>query len=130
MALLSILCHLLRLLKIFKPCQTFMMKLFYENNWRLRAVNCFRENFPYRCLTGSEIQFWSNLMKIMLGNNPAGNYMFKVNNRNARARSEICSKLTIKTPKRHQWRCSGVFNVNFEHISHLALVFLLLTLSR
>ena len=28
------------------------------------------------------------------------------------------------------WRRSGVFIVNFEHISHLVLVFLLLTLSR
>ena len=27
---------------------------------------------------------------------PAGNYMFKVNNRNTRLRCEICSKLTIK----------------------------------
>ena len=27
---------------------------------------------------------------------PAGNYMFKVNNRNTRTRCEICSKLTIK----------------------------------
>ena len=31
---------------------------------------------------------------------PVGNYMFKVNNRNTRARSEICSKLTIKTAER------------------------------
>ena len=31
--------------------------------------------------------------------NPAGNYMFKVNNRNTRTRCEICSKLTIKTPE-------------------------------
>ena len=31
---------------------------------------------------------------------PAGNYMFKVNNRNTRRRSEIFSKLTIKTPER------------------------------
>ena len=31
---------------------------------------------------------------------PAGNYMFKVNNRNTRTRYEICSKLTIKTPER------------------------------
>ena len=54
---------------------------------------------------------------------PAGNYMFKVNNRNTRARYEICSKLTIKTPERR----SGVFIVNFEHISHLVPVFLLLT---
>ena len=32
--------------------------------------------------------------------NPAGNCMFKVNNRNTRTRCEICSKLTIKTPER------------------------------
>ena len=39
---------------------------------------------------------------------PAGNYMFKVNT----------------------WRRSVIFIINFEHISHLVLVFLLLTLSR
>ena len=38
---------------------------------------------------------------------------------------EIYSKFTIKTPERR--RRSGVFIVNFEHISHLVLVFLLLT---
>ena len=31
---------------------------------------------------------------------PAGIYLLKVNNRNTRARCEICSKLTIKTQKR------------------------------
>ena len=31
-------------------------------------------------------------------NNPASNYMFKVNNRNTRTKCDICSKLTIKTP--------------------------------
>ena len=60
---------------------------------------------------------------------PAGNYMFKVNNRNTRTRCEICSKLTIKTSKRGQWRRFGAFFVNFEHTSHLVLVFLLLTLN-
>ena len=39
-------------------------------------------------------------------------------------------KLTIKTPERHEWRRSGVFIINFEHISHIVLVFRLLTLSR
>ena len=63
---------------------------------------------------------------ITQNNNPDGNYMFKANNRIARATCEICSKLTIKTPER---RPSGVLIVNFEHISHLALVLLLLTLS-
>ena len=57
---------------------------------------------------------------------PAGIYLLKVSNRNARTRGELCSVLTIKTPER--WRRSGVF-VNFEHIPHLALVFLLLILN-
>ena len=52
--------------------------------------------------------------------------MLKVNNRNISTRCEI-SKLTIKTPERRQWRCSGVFLVNIQHILHLVLVFLLLT---
>ena len=38
--------------------------------------------------------------------------------------STYTSKLLIR-----QWRRSGVFIVNFEHISHLVLVFLLLTLN-
>ena len=62
--------------------------------------------------------------------NPVGIYMFKVNYRNARTRCEICSKLTVKTPERRHCRRSGVHIVNFEHISHLVLVFLLVTLSR
>ena len=41
--------------------------------------------------------------------------MFKVNNKD--------------TERRH-WRRSDVFIVNFEHILHLVLAFLLLTLSR
>ena len=60
---------------------------------------------------------------------PVGIYLLKVNNRK-RTKCEICSKLTIKTPeRRHWWPCSGVFIFNFEHISHHALVLLLLTLN-
>ena len=40
-------------------------------------------------------------LKVLL----AGNYMFKVNNRNSRTRCEICSQLTTKTPERRQRRC-------------------------
>ena len=54
-------------------------------------------------------------------NSPANIYLSKVYNRIARKRCEICSKLTIKVPER---RHSGVFIVNFEHISHLFLVLL------
>ena len=55
--------------------------------------------------------------------------MLKVNNRNGRTKCEICSKLTIKTAKRRQCCRSGVFVVNFEHISYLVLVFAWLTLN-
>ena len=37
--------------------------------------------------------------------------------------------LTMKTPERRQSRRSGAFIVDFEHISNLFLVFLLLTVS-
>ena len=37
--------------------------------------------------------------------------------------------LAIKTPERQQWHRSGAFIVKFEHVSHLVLVFLLLTLN-
>ena len=60
-----------------------------------------------------------------------GNYMFKVKNRNTRKSCQICLKLTIKTPERPHWRGPfDVFIVNFGDISHLVLVFLLLTLNR
>ena len=42
--------------------------------------------------------------------------MFKVNNRSTRKRCEICSKLTIETPERHQGRQPGTFIVNFVSI--------------
>ena len=44
--------------------------------------------------------------------------------------SEIYSDLTIKTLERRHWRRSGVFIVNFEQISHIVLVFLLLILNK
>ena len=44
--------------------------------------------------------------------------------------SKLTTELIIKTPERRQWRRSDVFIVNFENISHLLLVFPLLTLSR
>ena len=40
-----------------------------------------------------------------------GNYLLIVNNRNTKTRREICSKLTIKTPERRQWRQSLWYSV-------------------
>ena len=44
--------------------------------------------------------------------------MFKVNNKDT------------KTTERRHWRLSGIFIVNFEHISHHILVYLFLTWSK
>ena len=54
---------------------------------------------------------------------PTGIYLFKVDYENARALCEICSKLTKKAPVQGQSRCTGVFIVNLEQISHIILVF-------
>ena len=48
-----------------------------------------------------------------------GNYMLKSNNRSIRAGSEICSKLTVKTPEWRHWLRYGVFILNLEHVLHL-----------
>ena len=56
-------------------------------------------------------------------------HRIETNNRNTRTTCEIYSKLTINTLERNHWRRSGVFIVNFEHILHLVLGFLLLTLN-
>ena len=58
---------------------------------------------------------------------PAGKYILKINNRNTRNRYKIFSKLTTKIPDRTI--SVTAFNVNLEYVSHLFLVFLLLTLS-
>ena len=55
--------------------------------------------------------------------------MLTVNNRSNK-KCYIYSKLTIRTPERRHWRRSGVFIVNFEHISQLSIVFLLLNFYR
>ena len=69
-----------------------------------------------------EIYGFKNVWSWIVGYSPTDNY--------TRTRCEVSWKLTIKTPERRHWPRSGVFIVNFEHISHLPLIFLLLTLSR
>ena len=51
---------------------------------------------------------------------PAGAYL--LNYRSTKIRFEFFSKLTIKSPRRCEWRWSGVFIVNFEKFLHIALV--------
>ena len=40
---------------------------------------------------------------------PAGIYLLKIDNKNTRKKCKICSKLTIKTPKRHHWTYLGLY---------------------
>ena len=97
-----------------------------SNSW---YYSFFRPNY-FETLETTSLKFIVTYVEQTKNGYPAGNYMFKVNNRNTRTRCEICSKLTIKTPERRQWRHSDIFVVNFEHISHFVVVFLLLTLTR
>ena len=53
-------------------------------------------------------------------------YMFKVNNKSSKTRCETCLELKLKNK---YTRKTIVLIVNFEHISYLVLVFLLLTLN-
>ena len=57
---------------------------------------------------------------------PCYQHMYKIVSKSQTQPAITYSKLTIETLERR----SGVLIVNFEHISHLALVFLLLTSGR
>ena len=114
-----------------------------------RNITTTRQNDPLKSVTPSQIctpftflmgswLFWvrhSNIFKqdykCMMQNivrnkkYPANIYFLKFNNRNTRKRCKVCSELTMKIPERCQWRRSGDFIVNFEHILDLFLLFLL-----
>ena len=46
---------------------------------------------------------------------PAGNDMFKVNNRHTRTRYEVCSKLTIKIPEQSVVLASLLLTLSIFH---------------
>ena len=56
-------------------------------------------------------------IRLKNSSNSVGIYVLKVGNRSTETRCEICSKLTVQTPERRQWR--SIF-------LHIVLVFLLL----
>ena len=61
-------------------------------------------------------------VRICLSTIPEKIYLYKFNNRNTRRRYEICSELTIKIPKRCQWRRKDVNDIVLVSIL-LALIF-------
>ena len=54
-------------------------------------------------------------------NIPASIYLCKVSNGNTKTMNEICSKLTVKTLERHQWRRSSVANVTLNTFSGVSI---------
>ena len=72
-------------------------------------------------LTSSEIK----KPHIVVTGNPRDIYLFKCNNNNIRKTLEICTKVTLKTPKGN-----FIFIVKFEHIPDFFVVFLMLTSNR
>ena len=55
-------------------------------------------------------------------------YLFRENNRNTRAMCEICLKLTIKSPERHQWHVVVSLLLTLNSV-YFFLVFSLLTMT-
>ena len=109
----------------FTPCSSVFLVSFEQVNasrvrvtesifyspWNLLITRLANVKVPQQSIESN----WSESFRLLKDIHPANIYLLKVNNRNTRKRSEICSKLTIKTLERRQW--------------HLFLVFLLMTLS-
>ena len=110
---------------LFLYCPINKLEIFWKYFSNLQGTNKIQK----KRMQNKKIQIKPTLnIKLALHVNCWCQHMFQVNNRNTRTRCEICSKSTIKTPE--DSRDSSVFIVNFDHILNLALVFLLLTLSR
>ena len=117
--------YLIWKLILFLYCSINQLEIFWKYFSNLKG----RNKIQKKRMQNKTIQIKPTLnIKLAFHVNCWCQHMFKVNNRNTRARCKICSKSTIKTPE--DSRDSSVFIVNFDHILNLALVFLLLTLSR
>ena len=109
----------------------------YYEKWKIVIVNCISK--PHAdAKEGMErariklfflYQASKNSSQLQAVNYFCKSFIIKINNRHTK-KCDTCLKVTIKTPERRHWRRSGVFIVNFEHISHLFSVFLLLTLNK
>ena len=71
-----------------------------------------------------------NDITIYTSTNRAIIYLFKFNNKNTRKWCDLCSSSTKKNTSCFYCQLSGVFIVNFEHISDFFLVLLLLILKK
>ena len=93
------------------------------SNWFIDSIKNTEVKSVSSFLTWIWCYFWHNL-NLFCGN------MLQIISPLIAQPAFTCSKLTIETLEQgHHWRHFGVFIVNVEHISYLALVFLLLTLN-
>ena len=116
----------------------------FERVWPFCGIGASRVNTKFRWMRSHRPQWNSPIRLKRLEKNISiiiqyikrilstyrGIYLFKVNYVITRKMGEICSDLTIKTSEWRQWLRSCVFIGNFKHISHIALVFQLLTLNK
>ena len=75
-------------------------------------------------------QYKKSLLKWLINTSQQTNTYSKINNINTKERCGRCSKLTVKTQERRNWYRSVVFIADFEHISHIFLVLILLPFNR
>ena len=80
------------------------------------------------CFSNLSAWMWKRTIKMM--RLAADIYLFKVYNGNSRTMFAVYSKLTIRKQEWRHWLNSGVFIANLEKITHIVLVFLLLTLNK
>ena len=95
-----------------------VMKELKDTLWLIRSV--FTEYRKQICSTFLHATFTMLRKRCRYSKDSAGNCMFKAKNENARTKVWNMFKVNNR---------SGVFIVNFDYISHLALVSLLLTLT-
>ena len=91
-------------------CRIFLTSFFWSSRQALQSNILDNNSFLKKKKIETQLQYDAhNILMLkdlvfLTATYPAGNYMFKINNRNTRTRSEICSKLTIKTAERRQSR--------------------------
>ena len=103
-------------------------RIFKNGNHR-RKRKIVRRSFLRKLTSANRLAiFRSTRLQVFYKDVPANIYLFKLKNRNTKKRSKICLKLTIK--HENDVRPSGLCNFNFEHVSLLFLVYLLLLLNK
>ena len=111
----------------------------HVNGWRVISkklkiiASCDTDCISIKCLKNVSVRRWITIcFHSLMGDGnifkkfstyPANIYLFKVNNRHIRKSYKTCSNLMSMTSSR-------IFIANFEHISHLFPVFLLLILNK